>query len=77
MRTLLINDAPARPIQPMTEDEFFAFCQLGWLIEPKRRRVSIYRPNREPELLEDPKTVNGEGPAADFTLKLATIWPTR
>ena len=36
-------------------------AQLAWLIDPYRRRVYIYRPGAEPEELEDPETVSGEG----------------
>ncbi len=35
-------------------------ARLGWLIDPYRRQVHVYRPNSAPELLEDPETVSGE-----------------
>ncbi len=35
-------------------------ARLGWLIDPYRRQVRIYRPGAEPELLEDPETLSGE-----------------
>ena len=33
---------------------------LGLLIDRKNRNVYIYRPNQEPEILENPETVSGE-----------------
>ena len=33
---------------------------LGWLIDPFRRRVHIYRPGVDVVVLDDPETVSGE-----------------
>src|SRR5205085_11484093 len=35
-------------------------ARLGWLIDPDRRRVYVYRPNCEIEVLKNPSTVSGE-----------------
>ena len=34
-------------------------AQLGWLIDPYRRQVHIYRPDAPVEILNDPETVSG------------------
>jgi Uma2 family endonuclease len=47
---------------------------LGWLIDRKNRTVQIYRPDREPELLENPETVSGDPELPGFVLRLAKIW---
>lgn len=47
--------------------------QLGWLIDPQERAVTIYRPGREPEVLKEPRSVAGEGPVAGFVLALDGI----
>jgi Uma2 family endonuclease len=49
-------------------------ASLGWLIDRKNRKVYIYRPNQEPELLDNPETVNGEPVLAGFVLRMAKIW---
>jgi Uma2 family endonuclease len=49
-------------------------CELGWLIDPSRKAVEIYRPGREPEVLEGASAVEGEGPVAGFVLELGRIW---
>ncbi len=33
---------------------------LGWLIDPFRRRVHVYRPNADPVVLDDPEVISGE-----------------
>jgi Uma2 family endonuclease len=48
--------------------------RLGWLIDPKRRTVRIYRPGRPAERLEDPVTVGGDPELPGFTLDLSRIW---
>jgi Uma2 family endonuclease len=48
---------------------------LAWLIDPLERSVTIYRPNREPELLTSPNSVSGEGPVEGFVLNLEGILP--
>lgn len=49
-------------------------AQLGWLIDPKNKRVEIYRLAQAAEVLENPSTVSGEGVLPGFTLKLNRIW---
>jgi Uma2 family endonuclease len=48
--------------------------RLGWLIDPQTRRVHIYRPNREPEILDDPETVSGEDVLPGFALQVRRVW---
>ncbi len=49
-------------------------CQLGWLIDPQRRRVEIYRAEQPVEVLEQPNTLSGESILPGFTLSLTRIW---
>lgn len=46
---------------------------LAWLIDPFERTVTIYRPDREPEVLANPASVAGEGPVQGFVLDLHGI----
>ena len=48
---------------------------LAWLIDPFERTVTIYRSNREPEVLSNPVSVAGEGPVEGFVLDLDGILP--
>jgi Uma2 family endonuclease len=48
--------------------------RLGWLIDPKNRRLEIYRPGQEVEVLESATSVSGEDVLPGFTLNLAPLW---
>jgi Uma2 family endonuclease len=48
--------------------------QLAWLIDPLRKTVEIYRPEREAEILEGSSFVEGDGPVEGFVLELGRIW---
>ncbi|MGK7874749.1 MAG: Uma2 family endonuclease [Xenococcaceae cyanobacterium] len=50
-------------------------ARLGWLIDPQNRRVEIYRPGREVELLENPSNLSGEDILPGFVLNLRRVWP--
>ena len=49
-------------------------ARLGWLIDPKTRRVEIYRSNQEVELLENPVTLSGEDVLPGFVLDINSIF---
>ena len=49
-------------------------AQLGWLIDPATRSVTIYRPEVPEELRADVDSVAGEGLVAGFVLDLLPIW---
>ena len=49
-------------------------CRLGWLIDPRRKRVAIYRENQPVEILENPLSLSGENVLEGFTLNLADLW---
>jgi Uma2 family endonuclease len=48
--------------------------QLGWLIDPIKRRVHIYRPNAAVEILDNPQSVSGEPILSGFTLDVQSLW---
>ncbi|NEU81286.1 Uma2 family endonuclease [Nostoc sp. UIC 10630] len=47
---------------------------LGWLIDRQNRKVYIYRPNREVEILENPEAVSGNPELREFILRMTKIW---
>ncbi|MEH2282573.1 MAG: Uma2 family endonuclease [Nostoc sp.] len=49
-------------------------ASLGWLIDRQNRKVYIYRPNRELEILENPEAVTGNPELPGFILRMAKIW---
>jgi Uma2 family endonuclease len=48
--------------------------RLGWLINPQKQQVEIYRLGQEIEVLESPITLSGEDVLLGFVLDLSTIW---
>jgi Uma2 family endonuclease len=49
-------------------------AKLGWLIDPRNKRVEVYRAGQAVEVLENPSTLLGEGVLPGFTLSLKRIW---
>jgi Uma2 family endonuclease len=49
-------------------------ASLGWLIDRQNRKVYIYRPNREVEILENPEAVTGNPELPGFILRMTKIW---
>lgn len=47
---------------------------LAWLIDPLERKVYVYRPDREVEVLEEPQSVSGEPLLPGFILNLHELW---
>ncbi|HBQ97229.1 MULTISPECIES: Uma2 family endonuclease [unclassified Roseofilum] len=48
--------------------------QLGWLIDPKNKRVEIYRANQVVEGVENAIALSGEAVLPGFTLSMERIW---
>jgi Uma2 family endonuclease len=63
---------------PPLEDKMLEYIANGaimaWLIDPLRKRVYIYRPNRTAEILEDPKSVSGDPELPGFKLDMRELW---
>ena len=58
------------PLQRKMERYIANGAQLGWLIDPYRRRVYVYRPGVEVEILEDPETITGDPVMTSFVFEV-------
>jgi Uma2 family endonuclease len=47
---------------------------MGWLIDPLKRRVYVYRPNEELLVLENPQVVSGDPLLPGFVLEMQRLW---
>ncbi len=47
---------------------------LGWLIDPLEKKVHVYRPDTEIEVLDNPKQVSGEPLLKGFSLNVKKLW---
>lgn len=48
--------------------------ELGWLIDPRRRVVEVYRDGEATEIHENPTSVLGTGCVSGFCLVMARVW---
>ena len=49
-------------------------CLLGWLIDPKSKRVAIYRQGQPIEILNAPKILSGENVLPNFVLEIGAMF---
>ncbi len=63
-----------RMLQAKMEEYIENGVRLGWLVDPRNRRVYVYRPGQPVETLENPATVSGETVLPGFALNLQDIW---
>jgi len=62
------------PLQQKMQEYISSGVQLGWLINPQKRQVEIYRVNQDRQILENPKQLSGENVLPDFVFNLSTLW---
>jgi Uma2 family endonuclease len=63
------------PLQEKMREWLANGAELGWLIDPLRKTVEVYRPgSKHADVLEGVTAVYGEGPVGGFVLELARIW---
>ena len=63
-----------RNLQDKMQEYIDNGAQLGWLIDPERKQVHIYRPHDPVEYLENPEFISGEPVLPGFVLNLEEIW---
>ena len=63
-----------KTVQEKMEEYMANGARLGWLIDPYKRAVYIYRPAKEVERLENPTTIRGEPVLPGFLFNAAEIW---
>ncbi|TDI37734.1 MAG: Uma2 family endonuclease [Acidobacteria bacterium] len=63
-----------RPLKRKMAEYIDNGAELGWLIDPVKKRVHVYRPGNPEECLENPAEVSGEPILTGFTLRLKDIW---
>lgn len=62
-----------KKLQAKMQEYLGSGIRLGWLIDPKTKKVEIYRPSQEVEVLH-PTTLSGEDVLPGFGLDLKPIW---
>ncbi|WP_373479175.1 Uma2 family endonuclease [Geminocystis sp.] len=59
-----------KPLQEKMKEYLESGLQLGWLINPQKQEVEIYRPNQTTEIVFLPAILSGENILPEFTLNL-------
>jgi Uma2 family endonuclease len=49
-------------------------CRLGWLIDPEKKQVHVYRPGQQVQLFDSPQTLAGDPELPGFVLDLEPVW---
>jgi Uma2 family endonuclease len=52
-------------------------ARLGWLLDPRDKRVYVYTPGCDVETVDGLLTISGEPVLPGFTLDLRQIWLSR
>ena len=63
-----------RDVQDKMQEYMENGVSLGLLVDPRNRRVHVYRPDQPIEILEEPASVSGEPVLPGFTLDLSAFW---
>ena len=72
----ILSESDSLPVLRAKMDVWMANgAKLAWMIDPYAATVTIYRPGREPELLERPGSIEAEEPVPGFRLSTALLWP--
>lgn len=61
-------------LQKKMEEYIENGAQLGWLIDPMKKTVYVYRPQAAVEILDNPDTISGEPLLPSFTLDVRALW---
>jgi Uma2 family endonuclease len=61
------------PLQDKMKEYIAHGAMLGWLIDPIKRKVYVYRPEADVESLDNPASISGEALLKGFTRHLAEV----
>jgi Uma2 family endonuclease len=63
-----------QPLREKMQEYLKNGARSGWLIDPGRRQVEIYRLGKEAEVLNNPVELSGEDVLPGFVLNLQRVW---
>jgi Uma2 family endonuclease len=71
---ILAKGDPLRKRQAKMKQWLENGVRLGWLIDPFRAKIYIYRVGQRPEAIQKPEAFEGDGPVAGFRLEMERFW---
>jgi Uma2 family endonuclease len=63
-----------RTLQNKMQEYIENGAQLGWLIDPLKKKVYVYRPQVAVEVFDNPSDISGEPLLRGFTLDVNLLW---
>ena len=63
-----------RMLQAKMKEYIANGAQLGWLIDPFKKNVYVYRPRKPVEFVENPTTIHGDPVLPGFVLQISEVW---
>ena len=63
-----------KPLQAKLEEFIENGAQLGWLIDPYKRKVYVYRPGLPMQKLDEPETISGDPILPGFVFPVVRLW---
>jgi Uma2 family endonuclease len=63
-----------RMVQAKMNEYIANGAQLGWLIDPFKKTIYVYRPGENVQVLDNPKTLSGDPVLPGFVFNLETFW---
>ena len=63
-----------RVVQQKMEEYIRNGARLGWLLDPPRKKVHLYRPRARPQVLVNPENLSGEPVLKRFVLDIRQVW---
>src|SRR5207247_1407453 len=69
--------SPTDSLQQTQEkmEEFIANgCKLGWLIDPEKQQIHVYRPGQPVQVFDNPQTLATDPELPGFVLDLEPVW---
>ena len=68
------RQARFKMLQSKMEEYIENGAQLGWLIDPFKKNVYIYRPGQSVECLKNPTTLSGDPILPGFIFNIVEVW---
>lgn len=63
-----------KPLKKKMQEYMDNGAQLGWLIDPRNKKIYVYRPDAPVEELDEPETLSGEPLLPGFVLPTDRLW---
>ena len=65
---------PLTPLEAKMREYLENGARLGWLLDPGEKKVHVYQPEEDIQILENPRKVSGDPVLQGFVLDLRPIW---